>query len=171
MFTPWTQEELSALWKEVGVESDRGCVLLCAAMLDRMLERMLRLKFRHSSNATDKEIDGLLSGGGQRPLGAFRARNRTAYLLGLIDTQTFDAVQKFADIRNKFAHRDKPPALTKNSVAPVVNLLPKGYVSAIKTMANDKDMPPNQTPARRLLVMAVMGLFIKLRKSLENQNS
>src|SRR6476646_6252378 len=107
MSEPWTQDELHAIWREVTSESDRGCVLLCGALLDRGLEKILRLNFRFQSEAKDDEIDKVLSHTSAKAcLVGFASRARVAYLLGLIDKKTSDALRIFARIRNDYAHND-----------------------------------------------------------------
>jgi mannitol operon repressor len=82
-------------------ESQRGGVLLGAAMLDDCLLKLL--KGFMIDNAEDK-VEKLLSGGPNAPLGTFSARALSAYCLGLISEDEFKDIEVIRTIRNDFAH-------------------------------------------------------------------
>src|SRR5262245_7154010 len=96
MHHPWTDEEVNLILREVASESDRGCVLLCGALLDRGLEGLLRLNFRNCSGAEDGDIDKVLTDLPAAPLLNFASRIRVAHLLGLIDKPTSTALRQLA---------------------------------------------------------------------------
>jgi len=132
MKQPWTKEELSEIWKEVMVESDRGCVLLCAAHLDRDLEHLLRMKFHSISKVSDDDIDEVLTAYPAGALLGFAPRARVAHLLGLIPRDASVALRKFAKIRNVYAHNDRVPPLTEMTMQPVFDVRENQHRVAIK---------------------------------------
>ena len=74
-------------------ESDRGCVLVVAAMAEGHLEEMLKAKLVAISNTRDQIFD--LS---------FAAKIDFAYRLGLISATFCENLHTLRDIRNEFAH-------------------------------------------------------------------
>lgn len=108
-------------------ESQRGGVLLGAAMLDDCLLKLLK-GFMVDSAA--HEVERLLEGGLSAPLGSFSARTLIAYCLGLISEDEFKDIEIIRDIRNKFAHnlleisfdnqsiQDKCKNLTASNIIP-----------------------------------------------------
>lgn len=79
-------------------ESDRAAVVLGAAVVDTLLEELLRAFFVDDSTAADQLL------GVERPLGSFGARGRAAYCLGLVSKEHFDDLRTLGRIRNRFAH-------------------------------------------------------------------
>jgi hypothetical protein len=85
--------------QEVEKESDRAAVIVGAAYLDEYLRIYIA-----SLLIDDKTIvDDLF--GVERPLGAFGARIRMAYALGLLDDNEFHDFKIVQEVRNAFAHR------------------------------------------------------------------
>lgn len=83
---------------ELTRESDRGVILVAGAMLDARLERAIRARLRDDT----KVADSLL--GVDRPVGAFSAKIRLAYLLGLITQSEQRELDLVRRIRNRAAH-------------------------------------------------------------------
>jgi len=83
-------------------ESDRGCVIFCAAMVEAELERLLRLHFRTEDDVVKKVVDPLFCA--YAPLSTFSAKIAVCYALGLIPTQTHKALELLRRLRNDFAH-------------------------------------------------------------------
>lgn len=82
----------------MSTESDRGCALSAAALLDEKCEELLRSIFV----ANDKEVDRLLTGLG--PLASFSARGKLLYALGILPEGEFNEITFVRKIRNEFAH-------------------------------------------------------------------
>lgn len=81
-------------------ETDRGCALVAAALLD---ERLLKLfRARMIERATVNKFDSIFEGHG--PLATFAARTHLAYLLGFIANNVYHDLCVIRDIRNRFAH-------------------------------------------------------------------
>ncbi|MDN7419533.1 MltR family transcriptional regulator [Burkholderia dolosa] len=83
-------------------ESDRGCALVAAAYLDDEITKLLRARMVDNKHNTD----ALLAQG--RPIGAFSAKIRVAYAMGLIPDDVLHDINIIRDIRNKFAHLHGP---------------------------------------------------------------
>lgn len=173
MHDPWTKEELSAIWKEVMVESDRGCIMLCAAHLDRGLEKLLRLKFHSLANVSDSEIDKVLTDYPVAALLGFATRARVAHLLGVIPKDLSIALRKFATIRNEYAHNDNVPPLTEQTMQPILDArenryqeLTKGAVTAFYDLQKVVETYEH-SKGRMTLMIATLQLGWELRTARE----
>lgn len=124
MSQPLSQEQIQAVWNEVYDESDRGCVLLCAALLDRELGTCLRRKFQELSTVSDEDINKVLMDYPTAALLSFSSRARVAHLLGIIPKEVSQALRQLAIIRNAFAHQDVMPPLSMGTLKPVIDSLP-----------------------------------------------
>ena len=80
--------------------TERGLVLVWAAMLDEMLCRLLEHFL-----VVDKVTHGVLRGGPGDPLTSFSSRTKVAFSLGLIAKDEMQAIDKVRAIRNDFAHK------------------------------------------------------------------
>lgn len=80
--------------------TERGLVLVWAAMLDEMLCRLLE-RFL----VDDKVTQRVLRGGPGDPLTSFSSRTKVAFSLGLIAKDEMQAIDKVRTIRNDFAHK------------------------------------------------------------------
>lgn len=80
-------------------ESDRACVILCAALLDQALETILKSRLAPTSTATDELLEGAYA-----PISSFNARIDLAHRLGLISTKLCRDLHSVRKIRNDFAH-------------------------------------------------------------------
>ncbi|WP_323772649.1 MltR family transcriptional regulator [Alcanivorax sp.] len=89
----------SEFLREFQAETDRGAALVGAALIDDRLVRLLKAHFLEC-----KESEDLLKGG-SAPLGAFSARIKMAYCLGLITDLEYKECDYIRRIRNEFAHK------------------------------------------------------------------
>jgi DNA-binding MltR family transcriptional regulator len=83
-------------------ESDRGCVLVAAAMLDEALEFLLRQRMASEEAAAKACVDPLFVGLG--PLKSFWAKTQLARALGFIDQWIYEDLERIRTLRNLFAH-------------------------------------------------------------------
>ncbi len=83
-------------------ESDRGCVLLGAALLDEALEETLRAAFRNDA-AARRDVQSLFKAA-YAPLRSFAVKAQLAFALGLISRRVFDRITIIRQLRNAFAH-------------------------------------------------------------------
>src|SRR5690625_864162 len=89
----------SEFLREFQAETDRGAALVGAALIDDRLVRLLKAHFLEC-----KESEDLLKGG-SAPLGAFSARIKMAYCLGLITDLEYKECDYIRSIRNEFEHK------------------------------------------------------------------
>jgi len=79
-------------------ESERGLALICAAMLDDLLEKSIRA-FLLDHEATARLLDGF-----NAPLGTLSARALAAFALGVLSEKEYRECEKLRKVRNIFAH-------------------------------------------------------------------
>jgi len=87
-----------ALLEELNKESDRGKVLVCAAMLDDQLLACIRARLLDHPHV-DK-----LTNGFNAPLGSFSSRIVAALALGIVSIDEYHDLEIVRGIRNDFAH-------------------------------------------------------------------
>src|SRR5271165_2606199 len=95
----WTPEQLGELnfYRLLYNESDRGCVLVAAAYLDKQLAEVLQARMIDDSGV-QKFFES------SQPLGSFAARIAIARYLGIISEKVRRALDTIRKIRNDFAH-------------------------------------------------------------------
>lgn len=96
-------EDFRDILAEMQKSDDRTAAILGAAMLDEALLAALRKRLRPGDVS-----DGLLRPSGA--LGAFDARGKLAYALGIMGELTYKDFKILRDIRNHFAHVALVPA-------------------------------------------------------------
>lgn len=85
--------------REFEKESDRACVILSVAMLDRALETLLKARLVPTSSSEDELLEGAYA-----PISTFNARIDLTHRLGLISTKLCRDLHTIRKIRNDFAH-------------------------------------------------------------------
>lgn len=110
----WTTEEFVAIVAEIEAEtengSDRGTVLVGAAVVDNCLRRILFVAMPDSDAANE-----LLADDGRAPLGTFSARTLAARAMGLISAEEQSCINTIRKIRNIYAH-EFGHAIDQNSI-------------------------------------------------------
>jgi len=79
-------------------ESERGLALICAAMLDDLLERSIRA-FLLDHAETARLLEGF-----NAPLGTLASRALAAFTLGVVSEEEYRECERLRKIRNLFAH-------------------------------------------------------------------
>jgi len=79
-------------------ESDRGLALICAAMLDDLLEKLIRA-FLLDAAETERLLEGF-----NAPLGTLAARALAGLALGVLSQGEYRECDRLRKIRNVFAH-------------------------------------------------------------------
>ena len=82
-------------------ESDRGCVIFGAAILEDGLEQLLRAVCRTDSPSTVKIVDSLFQT--YAPFSTFSAKIQVTYALGLIPKDLKEILDLVRKLRNEFA--------------------------------------------------------------------
>jgi DNA-binding MltR family transcriptional regulator len=104
MAIPTEHDKLIA--QTLAKESDRGCVILGAALLADALEDLLRSFCRDRPEDVKATIDPLFEG--YAPLSTFSARIQIAFALGILPRQLRDKIDLVRRLRNDFAHEWGP---------------------------------------------------------------
>lgn len=115
-------ENVDDILSGLGADSDRGCVLIAASWLDKLLEDRLCEHFKKSSGISDDELKTLVSGD-FAVLGAIANRARMAMALGLIFKDVYAALRILVDLRNHCAHHPGLVTLTSDRVAQIADKL------------------------------------------------
>jgi DNA-binding MltR family transcriptional regulator len=84
--------------KFFGHESTRAAVIIFAAKIEELLERLLKKYVVPATASADDLFDG------DSPLSTFSAKTRAAYRIGLVDITFVRALDLIRKIRNAFAH-------------------------------------------------------------------
>jgi DNA-binding MltR family transcriptional regulator len=110
--------------KELDGESDRGLVLVSAAMLEENLELLLRSVMRADKKTANEVLPDLFRSDG--PLGSFAGKTKVAYAMALIDQLMYRDLNRIRAIRNEFAHSYAEAKLTTEGVADRIMELESG---------------------------------------------
>lgn len=82
-------------------ESDRGAVIVGAAMLDDEVTQLLRAVFE-VNKISNKQMEKMFDLSG--PLSSFGSKTLVAYGFGLISKSVFEDLNRIRSLRNEFAH-------------------------------------------------------------------
>ncbi len=126
-----SRQRFEELFSEMFNESDRGCILIGASVLDDVLCDLLKKKLGRSDHIIKQAMEPLFSGMG--PLSSFSARIKLSYCLGLITQWEFEDLERIRKIRNKAAHEYTSKTFTDNEVIQITRHL-DGANHAIKSM-------------------------------------
>jgi len=124
-------------------ESDRGAVLISAAILDEQLKDILKAFLTNSKSSNE------LLESSNAPLGTFSSRINSCYSLGLIQKNEFEELNTIRKIRNEFAHKWNDADFTTPKIKDLTMNLP--WTGPSKT-----DLEKN--PKERFNFMVVMLL-------------
>jgi DNA-binding MltR family transcriptional regulator len=102
-------------------ESDRGCVLLGAALLDEALEQLLRAFFRQDEDDSKRFIEPLFQG--YAPLATFSGKIQMAYALAVLPRKIRDRIEIIRRLRNDFANAWRPIDFDDQAVRSRLELL------------------------------------------------
>ena len=114
-------KEAFALRSDLADESDRAAVIIAAAKLDNELRDLIVSRLVPSPTSEDDLVDG------DRALGAFSARIKMAYRLGLIDAEVARSLDIVRRIRNQFAHEAHASSLSSSEHVQRVKELAKPF--------------------------------------------
>jgi DNA-binding MltR family transcriptional regulator len=143
-------------------ESDRGCVLVGAAILEGRLEDIFRTVF--SRNGIAKKMqDTMFDSNG--PLSTFSSKIKLAYSLGFVAKEIYDDLDCIRRIRNDFAHTVNEVDFIEHSVAGVI----EGLNCVQKHKGKLQRYSPSESPAEKhpfYEAKLMSAGFIKYTKSL-----
>lgn len=94
---------------DIGYESDRGCIIVAAALMDQLLESVIRehVKVFSISKSLEKSLFDL-SG----PISNFSAKISISRAFGLIDELAYGDLMTLRKLRNSFAHEMEEASFT-----------------------------------------------------------
>lgn len=115
------QSRFDELFAEMFLESDRGCILIGASVLDDGLSGLLRKHLGRTEHISKSAMEPLFASMG--PLSSFSARIKLAYCLGLIDQSEFEDLERIRKIRNKAAHEYTSKTFTDNEIIQITRCL------------------------------------------------
>jgi hypothetical protein len=165
-------------------EDDRGCVLVASAHLDFVLRELLASCFAwgvlNLKKARPNLVEAIQAAFNPNDRGAVLSdlypKTRIAYLMGLIDLDTAQALNKVRDIRNRFAHFPGTVVLTEDEIRALVGELDdwgKRWVAK----SPQQDGSPSEvfrglaggqvfSDIRLRFMAAVMAIWYRLRRDL-----
>lgn len=138
----YTEEENIKSWEKYAApifetlekESDRGSVLVGAAYLDNILEKILKFRLNSKDDKT-KIVDELFKF--DSPLGSFSSKIKMSYCLELISKDAYCDFETIRKIRNACAHSsDNIFFGSKDVIQYSVNL--KGWEKSINTNTDEE---------------------------------
>jgi DNA-binding MltR family transcriptional regulator len=138
-----------ALHEDFDNETDRGVVIVAAAMLDELLRKQLVERLV----AIDSSDDDLLDGA-NAPLGTFSSRTKMAYRVGLISAKFARDLDRIRKIRNDFAHHIRGASFDDGKVKALIQALADSHRSSRKSIPGFDD-----TPRGRFLDAAAWMIF------------
>ncbi len=139
-FVKWLQ----IVKDEIEGTNNRSVVIVCAAILDTQLEKLIK-----NALYIDKNIDGNLFVGGNAILSSFSSKITMAYYMKIISKDEMDLLNAIRKLRNKFAHEiDVSKGRISDSIKDsCLNLtIPKGMYVPIEVFIgniNDLDLSYN----------------------------
>ena len=174
-------EKVTGIFRTLCDETDRGAVLVAAALLDEDLEDLLRAKCTKNVAVVKRAIDPLLKSS-TAPLRSSWAKAALAYALGLIAENLFLALGDIRKLRNAFAHSTGPVSLSEATVRTIVNRLAlhlrmavraltafvADEVAEVKAVAPESKIPPSLKPERVTFIAAtalIHGELLKARSA------
>ncbi|MEN3756124.1 hypothetical protein ABDZ57_04750 [Aeromonas veronii] len=117
-------------------ESDRGAVLIAAAMLELGLEKLLVAKLLPSTSSKDTLFDN------NGALGTFSSKIEMSYRLGLITFKQKNMFNIFRRIRNEFAHSANAITLVEPSIRSKLNAAIEGHPAKKAFLEHLKEIAP-----------------------------
>ncbi len=143
-------------------ESDRGCVLVGAAMLEQSLEGLFQHVFKN--NEIPKKVQSSLFDF-NGALSNFSSKIKLAYSLGFISKRLYEDLETVRKIRNGFAHSTKRVDFTTSPVAAEIEAMHciQQFRGKMKRYSISKTMDSKDTPDE--VIYRVAG-YVKYAKSL-----
>ena len=130
---------LSEYTAQLEHESERGTVIVSAALMDEALEDLIKAKLVPSPEKEDELFVGAYA-----TLGNFSAKIDFAYRLGLIGLSTRNSLHLIRKLRNDFAHSSLKESFESNRVKSRVRelfKLNKDLLDFIWAVAKKRDHP------------------------------
>lgn len=157
-FLPSLDESANDLYKALMWESDRGCVLVAASVIDESLKAMLCQFFKSRSAATKDDIDFFFDSRAMPPLQSTALKIRFAFACGLLDRDLSSALLALQSLRSKIAaHSRKELILTKKMTEEITKWIPE---SLPNYLANSNDAKVLRQMFQRLGAMSSQAFHL-----------
>jgi DNA-binding MltR family transcriptional regulator len=130
-------------------ESDRGCMLVAAALLEESLE--LRFRDLFQSKEIPKSVQDSLFGS-NGPLATFSSKIKMAYAIGLLPKETFTDLEEIRKMRNQAAHLSKDFDFLDGAIGRKIEILKcvqlkrKDFIQRYKFTLKDSEQPAGTKP-------------------------
>lgn len=111
-----TSEEFEKMLSVIRSESDRGCVLCVAALIEMTLELALRERFKLDSGVSDDFLDTLFIREPAPLLGSSAAKSLIATARGIISANFKQGLDALRHVRNEAAHMAQDFALDSDAI-------------------------------------------------------
>jgi hypothetical protein len=121
--SPHTAEQIQAAVREIREQTDRGSVIVGAAMIEEMLAVVLQSRMTEMNRTHYDAFFGLTG-----PGGSLSNKIELLYGLGLCNESFYGLLHNIRSIRNKFAHRIEPLTFDDPLIAPLVDKLGPNYI-------------------------------------------
>ena len=146
-------------------ESDRGCAIFGAEVLNDALENLLRLAFRRDPAAIRHAIDPLFSG--YAPLSTMSARIDLSFALGLITPELRRRLGIVRRLRNTFAHASGPIAFDDPTCRDRLAELIGGKVEehsddALEVIFGRQQLSRGEAVTRIVFIMAITRIHSRI---------
>lgn len=177
--TPLSESKLGSIAKVMAEETDRGCTLSAAALLDDSLEILIRSKFASCSGLTvnsqgqdGKMIRSLLfEGSTAAPLGSFGVRIKLCRALALVSKEVAKSLDKLREMRNGAAHVNEPFRIDRQVVANLTSVVSDDRQRAIaKIVAEQSEVPIIRAQLAATAVFLALDMEERVKQELrENE--
>jgi hypothetical protein len=138
-------QDLFSIFRQLANESDRGAVIVSAALLDDALLNMLKQRLCPSLEREDELFERIYA-----PLGTFAAKIDLAYRVGLINAEFRRILHLMRKLRNDFAHSVHNVDFNEPAVQRRLRELFRLNREIIVAMWEDlSDMPDEKSPQIR----------------------
>jgi DNA-binding MltR family transcriptional regulator len=105
-------------------ESDRGCVIFCASLIEAQLESLLRSRLR-KDRAASKVVESLFRI--YAPFSTFSAKIQVAYALGIIPDRMHKQLLMVKKLRNDFAHDNGAVSFESAKYQPQIEVIRESF--------------------------------------------
>jgi hypothetical protein len=106
-------EQLSAIFKEISTQSDRGVAITASAFLEYILQWLIEAAWPPISKHTRER----LFEGSNAPLGTFSAKIELGFAMDLYGSSARADLDRIRSIRNRFAHSMHPIDFTDDEIS------------------------------------------------------
>lgn len=119
------ESDADAFLAELTTGTDRAAALVASTVLDNDIASILEMVLVHK---TKKQLEDLLYSP-QAPLSGFSARIKMIYAIGIIEEKVFVSLNVVRNVRNTFAHAQKPLKFDTPAIARECAKLPATHVN------------------------------------------